>query len=98
VSTSTTLLEPAVVRLRRDLPDDEVKAGETRTIVHADEGGAGHEVEFPRRTQADRAGVGGKRRTWNWRTDGTADELAAALLARLCAEWEAQPVNRRTRR
>jgi hypothetical protein len=46
VSTSTTLLEPAVVRLRRDLPDDEVKAGETRTIVHADEGGAGQEVEF----------------------------------------------------
>ena len=36
-----------MVRLRRDLPDDEVKAGELGTVVHVYEGGAAYEVEFP---------------------------------------------------
>lgn len=42
------LAEHALVRLRRDLPDDEVKAGETGTVVHVYEGGTGYEVEFIR--------------------------------------------------
>jgi type III restriction enzyme len=38
--------EHAVVRLRHDLKAEDVKAGETGTVVHVYEGGAGYEVEF----------------------------------------------------
>ncbi|MDI1313019.1 DUF4926 domain-containing protein, partial [Prosthecobacter sp.] len=40
------LPEHAVVRLRHDLMADDLKAGDTGTIVHVYEGGAGYEVEF----------------------------------------------------
>jgi len=43
---SEVLLEHAVVRLRHALKADDLKAGDTGTVVHVYEGGAGYEVEF----------------------------------------------------
>ncbi len=44
--------EHAMVRLRRDLPDAGIDAGELGSVVHVHEGGGGYEVEF----------LGGRRR------------------------------------
>ena len=40
------LLDHSVVRLRHALKADDLKAGDTGTIVHVYEGGTGYEVEF----------------------------------------------------
>lgn len=46
VPTLGVIPEHAVVRLCRDLPVDELKAGDTGTVVHVYEDSAGYEVEF----------------------------------------------------